>query len=427
MTNTDQYKQATLNLWKFTTSKFISAIGSSVYTFGIGLYVLMLTGSATGFAITLVCGSVPRILFAPIAGHLADKFPRKLIVVTAQLSATLIMSTVLITTIMYELYLPLIYVTAALLAICSTFSNIGLTSSIPNIIDSTRIQKIIAFNQSATSSASILGPVLGGLMFGVLSIEIFLLIYVISYAITTTLEMRINFNLYMNDEEENETKKSKDATLWISIKEGYKYVYQTRLLFVVVTTAFWVNFFAASLFIGLPFIVVQELEVSVQQFGLIEGALAVGMLVMSILLSVRKEFQNPINTMRNGLLLLSAFIASIAIPLLISFEGLGLLFYYMGVALLIGSTLVFINTPLMVSLQKNTPEKLRGRVFALIETIASAIAPIGMILYGFIFDLLPAEWVVFSSSLTLFCITLYGLRSSQFVNEQKEKKISAVN
>lgn len=48
-------KRATYHLYTFTVSKLISTFGSSVYAFGISLYVLMLTGSAASFAINLIC------------------------------------------------------------------------------------------------------------------------------------------------------------------------------------------------------------------------------------------------------------------------------------------------------------------------------------------------------------------------------------
>ncbi|WP_416143985.1 hypothetical protein [Planococcus koreensis] len=44
MTQSAAIHKATYHLYTFTISKLISTFGSSVYTFGISLYVLALTG-----------------------------------------------------------------------------------------------------------------------------------------------------------------------------------------------------------------------------------------------------------------------------------------------------------------------------------------------------------------------------------------------
>ncbi|MGH2318798.1 hypothetical protein ACRC6Q_13630 [Planococcus sp. SE5232] len=73
MNEATRIKQATYHLYTFTASKLISTFGSSVYAFGISLYVLALTGSAASFAINLICSILPRSLMAPFAGYAADK------------------------------------------------------------------------------------------------------------------------------------------------------------------------------------------------------------------------------------------------------------------------------------------------------------------------------------------------------------------
>lgn len=77
MNEAGKIKQATYHLYTFTISKLISTFGSSVYAFGISLYVLALTGSAASFAVNLICSILPRTVFAPFAGYVADNYPKK--------------------------------------------------------------------------------------------------------------------------------------------------------------------------------------------------------------------------------------------------------------------------------------------------------------------------------------------------------------
>ena len=57
-------KIATRNIILMMIGKMTSLLGAGIYTFAMGLYVLKTTGSGMGFATTLVCGSLPRMICA---------------------------------------------------------------------------------------------------------------------------------------------------------------------------------------------------------------------------------------------------------------------------------------------------------------------------------------------------------------------------
>ena len=59
----------------------VSKLGSFIYTFAIGLYVLKITGSGQTFAATLMFGVLPRVILGPFIGNLTDRINKKLLVV----------------------------------------------------------------------------------------------------------------------------------------------------------------------------------------------------------------------------------------------------------------------------------------------------------------------------------------------------------
>ena len=65
------------NMILYFTGSFLSNVGSGIYSFAIGLYILKITGSALNFALSMALGIVPRIILSPVAGTIADKFDRK--------------------------------------------------------------------------------------------------------------------------------------------------------------------------------------------------------------------------------------------------------------------------------------------------------------------------------------------------------------
>ncbi len=144
-----------------------SLLGAGIYTFAMGLYVLKTTGSGMGFATTLVCGSLPRMICGPIAGAVADRVSRRWLVIGTDLLSSLTMLIMFIlATIFGPSLLFYLYFSKALLSICASFYSVALTSSIPNLVDEGRIQKASALNQTATSLSNILGPIIGGVIFG---------------------------------------------------------------------------------------------------------------------------------------------------------------------------------------------------------------------------------------------------------------------
>lgn len=103
-------------MWTFIVSKLISSLGSSIYTFGISFYIISATSSATNFAMNLVCSILPRTLFAPIAGYMADTYNKKIIIVSAQILSVLSVSGLLLYSLIDGISLTAIFIIAFVIA-----------------------------------------------------------------------------------------------------------------------------------------------------------------------------------------------------------------------------------------------------------------------------------------------------------------------
>ncbi|TAA71837.1 MFS transporter [Planococcus salinarum] len=410
MSGAAKISRATYHLYTFTISKLVSTFGSSVYTFGISLYVLALTGSAASFAINLICSILPRTLLAPFAGFMADNYSKKAIVILAQLASALAVAGLLVYSIAVGLSLPAIYTTTALISISSMFASVTFSSSIANLIDSERIQKAMGFNQSAIAIAAIGGPVVGGILFGFVSMNIFLIIQVAAYLLAVILESTMDFRLFTNriPQAAGEAKQSMTA----GMKEGVAYLKTNRVVMVIVTVAVGINFFFSALMIGLPFIAIQELKIEATHFGFIEAMIAVGMLIASVYFSVRKEVKFPLQFAKRGILAMSVLLAGMGLPLLFDFTYAAAVVYFLVLMLGFGITNIFVNTPIGVMMQKDVEEEYRGRVFGILESMAMAMMPLGYLIFGLLYDVVPAEYVVIGSSICLIALTGYTMRPS---------------
>jgi DHA3 family macrolide efflux protein-like MFS transporter len=76
------------SFWLIWSTQTVSAIGSGLTSFALGVWVYQRTGSATAFALIYVWGAVPGILLAPLGGELADRWGRRRSMLAADLCSS---------------------------------------------------------------------------------------------------------------------------------------------------------------------------------------------------------------------------------------------------------------------------------------------------------------------------------------------------
>lgn len=420
-------KKATQHLWTFTISKLISTFGASVYTFAISFYILQMTGSASSFAMNLIFSILPRAVLGPFAGYVVDKYNRKVIVISAQIITVLTILSLIGYMMAFGLSLPAIYTVTAILAMTSTFSGVAFSSSISSLIDETRIQKAMSLNQMSISFAAIASPAVGGILYGTVSLEVFLVLFAVASAVAVILESTMNFTLYSRRTEESERKQEE---MLENMKAGLAYVKLQPILLSIMIIALSVNFMFGAFQVGYSFVLIDQLKMSAQHFGFTEAAFAIGMLLTSIYMSSRKEFKYPLLISKRGILVLGIMLAAITVPLLLPISYMQMLIFYIALMFIQGVMIIFINTPMQVYFQKTIDDDYKGRVFSLLETFAIALMPIGMVLFGVLFDVFPPEPIFLISAVILIATVLYLTRTSVLVKAHPElakKSVESLN
>lgn len=403
-------KKATYHLWTFTVSKLVSTFGAQVYAFAISFYILQLTGSASSFALNLICSILPRTIVAPFAGYAADKYSRKMIVIVAQIATTIAIGGLLVVSLTMGLSLFAIYSTTVILSLTSLFSGVTFSSSITGLVDEGRIQKAMSLNQMSISFAAIGSPAVGGLLYGAVSMPVFLIMYMVASVIAVLLESTMDFKLFAKRKEvvEGEPKEP----MLESMKAGLRYLMKQPILKTMVVISLFINFLFGAYQVGYSFILIEKLKINAQHFGFTEGAFAIGMLLLSIYFSTRKELKFPFLVSKWGIVVLGILMGTVALPLLITMSSTMLVVFYIVLMFFFGATMMVTNTPIQVMMQKMIEDDYKGRVFSIIETCAMALMPLGMVLFGFLYDIFPAEGILIVSSMLLILVTLFLARPS---------------
>ena len=426
MTEQQKLKKATYHLWTFLISKLMGSLGAGVYAFGMSMFILSVTGSSLSFATNILLSILPRTLIAPIAGVIGDRVPRKLLVIGGQTGIVLTMAGLLSYTLAFDISVTAIYVATVFNSIFGTFSGLAFTSSIANLVDEARLQKAMSFNHMAYSVAGIGGPIVGGLLFGFVSMEVFLVIYLVSQLIALSLESTMNFNLY---KKVVKTVAEKKETMVESFKGGIAYIKQKPLLIALLSTSFGLNFFFTSLSVGGDFALLTIIKLSTEQIGFTEAAGGIGVIVASIFFASTKAVKNPLLLSKYAILGMSSLVILAALPIYLNLPKTGNFIYYVFLMFSFGVTNIMANMPIGVLFQKTIDDEYRSRVFSILETIAMSLMPLATLVYGVLFDFLPAEYIFIISGLCLIVLTLITLRPSvikmAMSGETPEQKESA--
>jgi MFS transporter, DHA3 family, macrolide efflux protein len=277
-------------------------------------------------------------------------------------------------------------------------------------VDEARIQKAMSLNQISMSFAAIGSPAVGGLLYGAVSMELFLVMYIVASVIAVILESTMNFTLFAKRKEQAEG--DQNETVWQSIKAGITYLKTKQVIMIMIWISLIINFLFGAFEVGYSFILIEKLKLESQHFGFTQGAFAIGMLLFSIYFSMSKEVKYPFLFSKRGILGLGVIMGLMSIPLLFSMSYWTVFTFYFLLMFLFGSTIILVNTPLQVMMQKLIDDDYKGRVFSILETMAIALMPLGMIIFGYLYDVLPGQYILITSAVVLIGVVLFLARPS---------------
>lgn len=405
-------KREVSNFTLFLLGKLVSIFGSSIYTFAIGLYVLRITGSGLSFATTLVLGIIPMIIINPFAGVMADRFDKKKLVVGMDLANGVLLLIVYFLSSFYGLSLTIVYVSTFIMTAFTTVFNISIDAATPNIVSEKMLMNVNSISKIIDSVSSILGPMIGGMVFAFMDIKAFILINGISFIFSGISEMFIDFRFNYNEE----FKVEGNVDFIMDIKEGFKYLLERKDIISMFATFIVLNIFLGfSVSIPLPFIINNVLKLGSGNFGIIQGAFPMGMIIGAVMI---KKIIEKITY--NRLLMYVSFVLSICmvligLPVLFTNISIGIpvyMFYYSLVMVILGITISSVDIPIAYMLQKLIPDEYRGRVLSIGMSMIKIILPIALILSGVLLNIMPSYILPIAGGILFLIINLILVRKN---------------
>ena len=144
----------------------VSLAGTWMQQLAQSWLVYRLTHSPWMLGVTWFCANVPVLLLGPVAGVLADRFPRRNIVFGAQTIAMLQAFVLAALTLTGRVTVAQVLGLALLLGTCNAFDIAGRQAMFVHLVGKEDLLGAISLNSATFNSARVIGPALAGFLVG---------------------------------------------------------------------------------------------------------------------------------------------------------------------------------------------------------------------------------------------------------------------
>jgi MFS family permease len=389
------------NFRLYFIGQLISFTGSWMTTTAQGWLVYQLTGSKALLGVVAAAASAPMLVFATLGGWIADRYPKRSVVVCTQLSS-MFLSLAMALLVWTKIVQPWQIIALAVLGgITMAFDMPARQSFVIEMTSREDLMNAISLNSSAFNCARIVGPSVAGLLMAHISIAACFLCDGLSFipVIAGLLLMRLP---------KKETQIGSSGGAISQALEGFRYVWSHRRVLTILSLFTVVGIFGWSYSVLMPAFAHDVLHLGANGYGLLMAGSGVGALIAALTVASAGHLL-PTRTMALG----GVWIFSGALVLFAFTRNL-----YLGVVLLafVGFGIVLYFSTSNTVLQSIVPDEMRGRVMGIWALIFGGMIPLGSLEAGLVADLVgtPATMAIGAliCSLAAF-VTLHVIRKRE--------------
>ena len=355
-------------------SQTVSELGTAITDYAIIIWVYGQQGTASSITLLTLCTFMPTILFRFIAGTLADRWNKKRIMLLSDLAAACGTAAVFALFSFSALKIWHLYLINVLLSFMNAFqvpASFVATSLLVPKEHYTRAGGLQGFSGSVIS---ILAPALGSVLLTFGGMRVVLVCDLASFAVAFLVLL-----FFIRIPEPERKQAAKDEPLLQSCLNGLRWLREHQALLHLTLFLTVINFFAKLGNDGMlsPFVLGRTGN-NQQILGLVESAVALGLLTGSLLMTVLKPVKNK------GKVIFIACAAVFSGNIVQSLTVQPWLWCAAG----FGSYLmaVIMNANLTAAVRERVPIEMQGRVFSAKDTLQNCSIPLGLFLGGILAD-----------------------------------------
>ena len=354
-------------------TQVLSMIGSAMTSLAIGIWVFNDTGNATPLLLASFFAALPLMLAGSFAGVLADRWNRRRILIFTDLGQAAGAVVLLVSFATGSFTLWLLYAVSFVSGALGMLQRSAMDASVTMLVPNNQRDRANAIRHVTGPAAGVLAPVITGFVYAVVGVTGVMMVDLATFAIAITVVCLIQIPQPRPMTEGD----AQDAAVWSQFRAGFQFLWQRRILLILMIYAAFINFLLAGpMTLSTPYII--TLTASEKMLGLLLGALNLGIVVGGAVMIIWGGTRPRIHGIMLGLLFRSFWLAVYGVvrtPLML------------GVALFF----IFFTTPLvdasfMSIIQLKTPPAMQGRVFAIVFQLMYIVNPLSLLLTGALVD-----------------------------------------
>ena len=368
-------------------------------TVAVGYLAFELTSSAMILGIVSFASGLPMLLFSPFAGVIADRYPKRMLLLLVQ--AVLCLNSVAIGALVSVHLIQWwhLMVSAFIQGTCFSLNMPARQSWIPALVVPSELPNAIALNNAGMNAARIVGPALAGLLIAIPQVGVNGVFYFSVPAVAWVYYSLLQIPLLGLPEE------GKRASFWTEFSMGMRYIWTHETLKPLFTLAVVTLLLGMSYQMLLPAYALGVFNVGSEGLGLMSAVVGVGALTGSLLMAYfsRSRRKGRIQAIAGTSLGVSLFLFGVA-------SGLKMFGFALVVLLVVGLATDFYSTINNTLILVNTDRALFGRVMS-VYMMTWSLAALAAAPFGTMVDKLggPLTMMLIGGFLAIFVVLMTRL------------------
>ena len=345
----------------------LSWTGSAMSFFAIGVWIFETTGRASALSTILFTVGIIGVVTGPFGGVLADRFPRKQLIISFDLVIAFLMCVIGYFAINDKLTIAMLIPFALAFGIFEIAHWTTWSAFLGDVVKKQHVTKISALFESAEAFSVLLGPIGGALIYSYFGLSGVILVDLITCFIGI-----VTISLFKSEKENKKTKLS-FKNIYSDLHEAYVWLKNQNGLLTLVSILSISNFFWGFTTVLLPPIVLTFSDA--RGLGIIESTIGLAFLVGSIIsLRYSEYLQGNIK-----LAIQCGLFGGISLIFGSLRPSIFLLCIFGIISGISGTVQYTISSGAWLAI---TNSDIRGRALALRGTIAQMLRPIGVLIAG---------------------------------------------
>jgi MFS family permease len=362
----------------FFAGQLTSLVGTWMQTVAQSWLVYRLTGSATLLGLVGFASQFPIFLLSPVAGAVADMYPRRRTMIVIQSLMMLLAFPLAVLTLMHRIQVTHVIVLAILLGFVNAFDIPVRQSFVAEMVGREDLINAIALNSSMMNGARIIGPAVAGILVSIVGEGWCFLVNGLSY-------LAVIIGLIFITAGNNRPREHEGSRIE-AILEGFRFALHTRPVRALLLLLGVVSLMGMPYSVLMPIFADKILKGGAKGLGLLMGSSGIGALLGAAVLAGRQEVRGLGNWV---MLACAGFGTSLML------FSLSRNFWFSTLLLLpVGFSMMVQMASSNTLIQSMVPDRLRGRVMALYSMMFLGMAPFGALLAGILANLMGAPWTV---------------------------------